>query len=313
MYHSILVPLDGSKFAEQALPLAEAIAKRAGAHLEIVQVHTLFEMTNVSNCWSPYYDPAQDAAFKEGEQAYLDAIASRLQASVSVSSALPTGAVVDGILERVRLAATDLVVMTTHGRGPLNRFWLGSVADQILRHTTVPILLLRPRDDQSNPERTLKRILIPLDGSSLAERVLEPAISLGRLMDAEYTLLRAVEPGFVPYGYPDLSNVSQAEKSWVVNVKQVERDWVEKRKSEAVDYLNKVADRLRHQSLCVQTRVVPCDAVPALLNSASSFDLIAIATHGHGGFKRLLLGSVADKVIRGTVTPVLVYRPTAHD
>ncbi len=95
----------------------------------------------------------------------------------------------------------------------------------------------------------------------------------------------------------------------VANVTAAEKGWREERRAEAVSYLDRVATRLRDESLCVNTQVVECDASAALLRYANGFHLIAIATHGRGGFKRLLLGSVADKVIRGTVTPVLVYRP----
>lgn len=313
MYRSILVPLDGSVFAEGALPIALSIAELCGASVDIMSAHAVFEAGSPTICWGPYYDPAQDAALKAQAQAYLDAIVKRLRkcSSVSVTSALLESAVVDGILARARAVAADLVVMTTHGRGAVSRFWLGSTADSLVRQASIPILLLRSHDRLEEPKAAfgLQRILIPLDGSELAERVLEPAIALGKPRAANYTLIRAVEPGFLPYGYPYLGDVSQPERNWVVNARNMEKDCQEKRKAQAVSYLDCVAKRLRAKSLCVNTQVVECDASAALLQSANSFNLIAIATHGHGGFKRLLLGSVADKVIRGTVTPVLVYRP----
>jgi nucleotide-binding universal stress UspA family protein len=190
------VPLDGSQFAEQALPLALSIANRAGASLEVVQVHVLYAFQEPACSWLPF-DPTEDAIFKEYEQAYLDAIVRRLQktALVPVTSFLASGMIVDGILDRVRTKPADLIVMTTHGRGPMSRFWLGSVAVELVRHGPAPILLVRPQEDSTAPpsELTLKRILIPLDGSDLAEGVLEPAVALGSSMDAEYVLIRAVE------------------------------------------------------------------------------------------------------------------------
>ena len=162
MYHSILVPLDGSQFAEQALPPALSIANRAGATLEVVQVHVLYAFQEPACSWSPF-DPTEDALFKEHEQAYLDAVVRRLEktASVPVTSALMGGLIVDGILERARTKPADLIVMTTHGRGRISRFWLGSVAVELVRHGPTPILLVRPQENSTDrpPEPTFRRIL----------------------------------------------------------------------------------------------------------------------------------------------------------
>jgi nucleotide-binding universal stress UspA family protein len=307
MYHSILVPLDGSQFAEQALPLALNIANRAGASLELVRVHGLYALQDPACGWLPY-SPAEDAVFKEQEQAYLDAITKQLgkTAAVPVTSTLVGGLIEDAILERVRTKPADLIVMTTHGRGPMSRFWLGSVAVELVRHGPVPILLVRPQEDSTvtPPEPTLRRILIPLDGSELAELVLEPATALGSLMDAEYALIRSVEASSLPVGSP-----------FVAELRAVEQRRLEERKTEAQAYLDKVAERLRAKAFRIQTHIVVGEsAAAAVLDVVRSqnIDLVVIATHGRSGFKRLLLGSVADKIVRGTLTPVLVYRPITN-
>lgn len=307
MYRSILVPLDGSPFAEQALPLALSIANHAGACLELLRVQELYSDQDPHACWAPY-DPAAEAALKEREQAYLDATVKRLQtsASVPVTSALVGGLFVkDAILERVRTTAADLIVMTTHGRGPLSRFWLGSVADTLVRHAPAPILLVRPQEVPEDPgtKPALRHVLIPLDGSELAERVLEPAIQLGSLMDAEYTLIHSIELSSLLDGYAIV-----AEPSAILQ----DRD---NRRAAAHAYLDRVAEGLRTRGLRVHTHVVIGQSpVTAVLDLAreKNIDLIAIATHGRTGLKLLLLGSVADKIVRGTLTPVLVYRPTTN-
>jgi nucleotide-binding universal stress UspA family protein len=308
MYQSILVPLDGSQFAEQALPLALSIANRAGASLEVVRVHVLYALQEPACSWLPF-DPREDAIFKEHERAYLDAVVRRLQrtASVPVTSALADGSTVDGILERARTKAADLIVMTTHGRGPMSRLWLGSVAVELVRHGPAPILLVRPQEDSTAPppEPTPRRILIPLDGSELAERVLEPATALGSLVDAEYVLIRAVESSSLPVGCPFVAELTAAEQLRL-----------EKRKAEAEAYLDRVAEGLHAKAFRAQTHVVVGEsAAAAVLDVVRSqnIDLVAIATHGRSGFKRLILGSVADKIVRGTLTPALVYRPTTAD
>jgi nucleotide-binding universal stress UspA family protein len=198
----------------------------------------------------------------------------------------------------------DLVVMTTHGRGPFSRFWLGSVADEFLRRAPVPVLLVRPQETKPDlgREPALRHVLVPLDGSPLAEQILGPAVSLGSLTRADYTLLRVVPPPM--FGVYDAGGFA---------ISPVEEPSLEEQRSHAEAYLDKVAERLRAKSLPVRTQVIvgrqPSEAI---LEEAQTqaIDLIALATHGLQGLQRLLLGSVADKVIRGASIPVLVYRPT---
>jgi nucleotide-binding universal stress UspA family protein len=182
VFRSFLVPLDGSDFAEQALPLAFGIARRAAAALHLVRVHVpsaaLYPVMPMESMGTD-----RDQPLAEAERSYLDGVARRLAATTAapVTSALVHGPVVDGILEQARSQAADLILMTTHGLGPLSRFWLGSVADELVRRSSVPVLLVRPQEPP--PDLTSEvgphRILIPLDGSPLAERVVEPAIALG--------------------------------------------------------------------------------------------------------------------------------------
>jgi len=205
-----------------------------------------------------------------------------------VTTALVYGLTVDAILAHAQAGNADLIVMTTHGRGPARRFFLGSVADELIRRAQVPLLLTRPFEPAPTliPEPLLENMLIPLDGSGLAEQVLGPALVLAQLMEARCTLLRVVEAGAALAG----------------------------RTEEAEVYLQNLIGRLGAQSLRIQTRVVvahhPAEAIGKEAQAQSS-DLIALATHGRGGARRMLLGSVADKVIRGTSLPVLVYRPLA--
>ena len=215
MYRSLLVPLDGSQFAEQALPLALSIANRSGATLEVVQVHVLYAFQNP--LVAGHLSIQRRMRYSRSTNRHIwTLVVRRLEktASVPVTSALMGGLIVDGILERARTKPADLIVMTTHGRGRMSRFWLGSVAVELVRHGPAPILLVRPQEDSTGlpPEPTFRRILIPLDGSELAEQVLEPAIALGSLMDAEYTLIRAVERSLFPDGFRVAAERSAVEQ-----------------------------------------------------------------------------------------------------
>jgi nucleotide-binding universal stress UspA family protein len=120
MFRTILVPLDGSPFAEQALPWALGIARRAGARLDLMRCHVLYALKDPGAAWLPY-NPAEDAEGRRQEQRYLDATAGYLAAvsPVPMSTTVAQGLEADGILGRVRAAGADLVVMTTHARGPL--------------------------------------------------------------------------------------------------------------------------------------------------------------------------------------------------
>lgn len=301
MFHTIEVPLDGSPFAEQALPHTLGIVRRAGAALDLVHVHVLhFSEGHRPARFS--YDPEVDKEQKRQERLYLEDAAKKLTAvsPVSVTAAVVTGLDAEGILQRAQYEKADLIVMATHARGPLGRFFVGGVADELIRQAAVPVLLVHPRDPAPGlvPEPLLEHVLVPLDGSSLAERVLGPALDLVRLWDGRCTLLRVIEGSpATTAGQPNRSRPPEGEQEAVAQA-----------------YLEKIAGRLREEGMAVQTRVVVAPhAAPAILEEAQAqlCDFIALATHGRSGLSRMLFGSIAEKVIRGASTPVLVYRPAS--
>jgi nucleotide-binding universal stress UspA family protein len=305
---SILVPLDGSDVAEHALPTALSLARRHRAALHLVRVYV--PVAAVYGAHALRYDETLDREFMAQARDYLDGVVTRLAdvGGVRAGSALLGGMVADTISQHATALGADLIVMTTHGRGPLARFWLGSVSDELARRAGVPVLFVRP--SAASPdlagEPLLRRVLIPLDGSELAESILQPVLALGDPDQTEYTLLQVVMPAELSYG-PAGGRVSGLQES----LKQL-REVDELEAKRARDYLEPLAQRLRERSTAVSTRVA-CNERPAtaILDDASVHapDLIALATHGRGGLKRLVLGSVADKVLRGAETAVLVYRP----
>jgi len=301
MFRKVVVALDGTPFAEQALPYALGIVRRAAATLDLVHVHVLhvLEEHKVARF---SYDPAFDKEHQRKELLYLESTAKSL---VSVSPVPWTAAVVsgldsEGILQRVQDGKADLIVTTTHGRGPLGRLFVSGVTDELIRQAPVPVLVVHPRDPAPGlvPEPLLEHVLVPLDGSPLAERILEPALNFVRLWEGRCTLLRVIEASpSTTAGSPHGPHPPEQEQ-----------------KVAAEAYLEKIAGPLREQGTAVQTRVVVAPhAAPAILEEAQAqrCDFIALATHGWGGLKRMLLGSVTDKVVRGSSLPVLAYRPTA--
>ena len=314
MFHTILTPLDGSTFGEHALPLALSIARRSGASLRLLHVvpppASIYSESPLFSEDS-YLESYVREQYRSASLAYLNAVAKRLTGLTAPGATriVVEGEVRDAIHAQAELAPADLVVMTTHGRGPLGRFWLGSAADELVRTLSMPVLLVRPREGVADLEREadLKRILVALDGSTLAEQILEPAVALGALTGAEFTLVRVVRPvviGAYALGAGGLGQLA-------VGMEQLEAEH-KRRCEQAENYLEEIAARLRVRKLTVRTHVAT-EEQPAvgILQEAqkADADLIALATHGRRGLSRLFLGSVADKVVRGGRLPVLLLRP----
>jgi nucleotide-binding universal stress UspA family protein len=301
MYRSLLVPLDGSPSAEPALPVALSITRRAGATLNLVSVQVPFP---------PVYgegiarlDNPLEAEARQKARSYLGAVVQRISAvsPVPAAATLLDGPVAESLYRQATTTEVDLVVMTVIGAGPWTRLWLGSVADELVRRLPMPLLLLRPQEPapEMGREPTIKYILLPLDGSEAAEQVVEPAAALGTLMQAEFTLLRVVNP------VAPLTDVGSGSPSQSSQTRE------EQLQAEAQAYLDRVAEQLQARSLPVQTRVVVHEhpAVAILNEHTHDIDLMAFTTRGHRALPWLFLVSTADKLLRGASTPVLVQRP----
>jgi nucleotide-binding universal stress UspA family protein len=302
MIRNILLPLDGSPFSEHALPMAVDLAVRSGARLHLVQVHEP-PATQVYPDGLPVYDERWDGAMRAQSEEYLrsQAQACMEKAGISPVTELLDGSVTQALCAYAAEVGTDLIIMTTHGRGGISRAWVGSVADSLVRRAAVPILLIRPKEQELAWDRRgeERHILVPLDGSELSEGILDPAMTVGGMLGARYTLLRVVLP--VPFvADPQVAGVAFAEGG------------AEQSRRSALAYLEEVASRLRARGATVNVETV-FHTVPALgildFAATHAVDMVAMATHGRGGWSRVALGSVADKVMRGTMMPVMLFRP----
>lgn len=317
MFRLIQVPLDGSSFAEHALPLAVGLAQRDGAGIQVVRVHVpsveiyLTRHEYLSRRGS-LFDNLDRELLKHARE-HVDAVATSLaeDTGVRATPVLLKGPVPEMIAQHASSSEADLLIMTTQGRGPLARFWFGSVANSLVRLSPIPILFVRPQEktpDVAQPP-TIRHVLIPLDGSNLAEQALDPALSLGDAEQVEFTLLRVV-PAVIPAVNDPVRGRENTglRTSWHEQLHDLMREL----EAEAQDYLERLAERWRANSLKVHTQVIAHEQpASAILDTALSLgaDAIAMTTRGQGGLKRLLLGSVADKVIRGATRPVLICPP----
>ena len=302
MLQSLLVPLDGSEFSERTLPLAHGLAKATGASLHLAHVHVSHAPDHfLSNTQFHYegLDLAEyEARHRDEEKAYLADVEGRLGGGAPVDTALLEGRVAEQIAAYAADVGADMVLMTTHGHTGVSRMWLGSVADALIRETDLPILVIHPGEEGSVPKDVLsfRHILVPLDGSDLSASILEPATELARATGARITLVHVVSSTAV----------------LGARIFPLMPDDITPAMEKAQAHLESVAADLRALELDVSVHVqeheAPARAICGLGKSLGA-DVIALATHGYGGLKRALLGSVADKVLRGSPLPLLVQRP----
>jgi nucleotide-binding universal stress UspA family protein len=301
VYNRILVPVDRSAFAENALPWAVAIARQSGGTIHLVIVHT--------SLWPETARPASvspgsgfDAVLVREEQEYIEALARSVGADhdVATTAALLDGPVAPAIARYCRENRIGLVVMSTHGHGGFKRAWLGSTADRLLRRLRVPVLLIRPADSIAppSPQREFHDALVALDGDPAAEHALYAAVGLPFASAARCTLLRVAQVPIMP------------GSSFIPDTARDNREEMESRAAEAGEYLAVLAIEASHHWDVVHQHVVAAyRTADAILDEADSTgaDLIVVGTHARGHLGRAVLGSVADKIIRGATVPVLVF------
>ena len=296
MYEKLLIPLDGSPAAERALSFVDVLQRVVRVPIELVYAVDVSFIT--AHGKARFVDFLIDEAERSG-RAYLRGVATELK-RFEVRCTVEQGKPADVIIER-GAAANTLIVMATHGRSGIHRWLLGSVAEKVLRGTSAPLLLLRSTEgDRWKPGVTVKSIIVPLDGSLLAESALATATEMAISLDAEMVLIRAYElPAEAYYGKEDyLPNydILKAEGRAAANA-----------------YLEEKAEAIRARGVKIVTKLV-ADGLPAdqIIGCAANYpdSLLAMSSHGRSGLRRWALGSVTETVVRHTRQPVLVLRAT---
>ena len=301
MVDSVLVPLDGSAFAEQALPWAACLARATGARLELVRVHDPVPPWTLPMEGAVVMSPS-DPEIRATEEQYLANCVARLEEGGFPRSTwtLLEGEVAEVIARHAEQQGFGLVVAATHGRGALSRIWLGSVSDALVRRLTVPLLLIRPSEVATVPcTESFRSVLVALDGSAAAESALTAVFDLCPTEGIELLLVRVVSPVVLP------------TDATLPAAPAVDETLTENLAAQARLYLEAVASRLRARGARVSTRVIVEPGVAStVLHEAvrGGVELIALTTHGAKGMRRLVLGSVADKILRGADRPVLLIR-----
>jgi nucleotide-binding universal stress UspA family protein len=285
--------------AEQVVPYARTFARGLKLPVELlaaVDVESL--LTSVET--ARFFDNLVEEESRKSK-AYLERIAERFAGS-RVKRSVEQGSAAEAIIEKAAADESTLIAMTTHGRSGLNRWLLGSVAEKVLRATTNPLLLVRASPEgKAEGEATLESVVVPLDGSELAEHALPTVTEIAKKLRLEVFLFRAYRN---PYG-PFVTGAGY----YAVNADEL----IASVRDEARNYLEEKMAELKKQgidelSYLLQEGVAADEIVS--MGSHIPDSLIVMCSHGRSGMKRWALGSVTETVMRHSRSPVLVLRPT---
>ena len=331
MFKKILVSLDGSEIAESILPFVSTIA--SGLNIPVVLATVVdpdaidaspvsFQTTQkpqlglptsgplvVSDRSSPdtpaVYRTQLEETAKVAAENSLRKVALRLSdAGVEASVTSSLGSAAEEIVRLAERQGCDLIAMATHGRSVLGRAVLGSVTDKVVHSSHIPTLTLTPEGVESWWQKgvALSRVIVPLDGSDLAETALPYARALALGLSLEIVLVRAVKPRHIYdlYAYYPYVGTEDLE----IEVEQ-----------SVSEYLETIAADLRSSGLNARWEVLKGQYAAAIVDFAKGAyeDIVVLTTHGHSGLTRWVLGSVTEALVRSSGDPVLLLPPGPAD
>ena len=298
MFSRMLIPLDGSETAENVLPYGRRLAAVAHVAVELLGV---VEMADIAGDIAANQATYAEALIREAVRnstEYLESVA-RTFRNGKVRCTVEQGRPQDVITAAAAAESDTLIAMATHGRSGVSRWLLGSVTEKVLRGTSNPLLVVRaPGDSKTDGEAVLSSVIVPLDGSDIAETILSPVAALAKALEMQVILLRVYGVPLATYGEDDYYVPDYLEL----------KDQI---KDEADSYLNSRAGLLRQQGVAeVSTVIIEGSAADAIISLARKTpdNLVAMSPYGRSGLQRWILGSVTEKVVRHCEDPVLIVR-----
>ena len=324
MYERIMVPLDGSKLAEVSLPCVEEISGRFGS-----------EVIVVGAC------EAATSKYRHVHQCYLSSVSEDIARRIKEHYGVAEGEVkvrpvmlaehpeeeIIGLASSVKLLGhpaaeiidyadkhhVGLIVMATHGYSGVKRWTLGSVADTIVRGSSKPVLLIRAEDGQPavREKEMCTKMVVPLDGSKLAEAALtcieEVRSRLAPELKVEVCLLHVIPLSTHIAG----GHSGESYLDYLCDERkdgEMAKDYLDKARA----YLDKTGQRLKDKGVVVRSEVRVGKAAEEIIKFANEINsgVVVMSTHGRSGFNRLVLGSIADRVLRLANIPVMLIRPS---
>jgi nucleotide-binding universal stress UspA family protein len=293
MIERIIVPVDGSTLSEQAIPFGSLLARTFSCPIEIVHVIELPMYVTIA-------DPAATVS-PDAVTAYLTSLTERLPLGMQARTVVVDGRPARELLALANETSGSMIVMATHGRGGLPRALLGSVADKVVRGSSVPVGLVRAADLPLPLPDKLTRIAIPLDGSELSEEALRVGIDLANRTGATLLLVRVIEPIVVSPPSCDMYGAMSMDPHMVEEI-------ITELKEDARASLSTWADTISDDGIPVEWVMSEGRPITEILRHAVEHraDLIMTTTHGRGGLSRIFLGSVATGLINHSPLPLIV-------
>lgn len=293
MYRQLLVPLDGSKTAENVLPYARFLAAKLKLPIKLLSIVEIPGSLAAEK--TIYLDSLVERAVTVNHE-YLNRIAKSL-AGVSVTIEVEKGNPEEIILARAEADEKILIAMATHGRSGIARWLLGSVAEKVVREVKNPLFLVRAKEEaKTDGQAAFNSIIVPLDGSKLAECVLPYVVELAKAIKLKIVLVQIFT----------LKQIIHTYKDYIPDFDALERS----SKSGASRYLQEKEEQLKKAGLDVSSLAAEGEAAETIIELAngSPDSLIAMCTHGHSGIRRWMLGSITEKVVRHAGNPLLAIR-----
>ncbi len=295
MYKNLLVPLDGSNLAEAALPAAASIARAFNSTVTLLhiiekdapeEIHKEHHLTN-----------AKEA------KAYLEETAGRaFPQKTRIRTHVHTAAVADVVNSIVHHAhkelQPDLIILCSHGRSGMHNLVSGSIAQQVVAQSTIPVLLVKPRRESFN-QFNLRRILVPLDNESIHDASLPPTLELAKAFHAELDLICVV---------PTLGTLPGEKAATGSMLPSATAAYLNMEEERAQKHLQDHLDDLQKKSIQASAEIARGDPAVEITRQAETTlaDLIVFGTHGNAGMEAFWRRSVTASVILRTETPTLL-------
>jgi nucleotide-binding universal stress UspA family protein len=302
MFERILVPLDGSPRAELILIQVARILRREDS--ELLFLRTVSPVSDLHK--SEEKESSMDAARHAGEQYIQDLVKRFKERGAQARGRVIAGSAAETILEVAEEEGSTMIAMTTHGRTGLPRWLMGSVAEKVVRASSVPVLLIRAF--RSTPpgatvpataeELPFRKLLVPTDGSPASLAVVGPAGELAALFASEIVVFHVERPYVAP------GAILPGMEAGTISMPS------QPTPSQEDEMTRKAAEGFRQAGLHVTRLTVLGDPASEIIDQGSrpGVDLIALATHGRSGFSRWLTGSVTERVLRHADVPLLIVR-----
>jgi nucleotide-binding universal stress UspA family protein len=313
MFKKMLVPLDGSKLAEEVFPYAKALASRLRLELHFLNVSLLEESATLP-MRQTYVEKMAEIVSSQINEYPKRTESQNENTPVMAFGKAVIGYPPDEILKYADANEIDIILIATHGHSGIKRWMLGSVAHKIIHASKVPVWLVRSGvpNDIIFDQQAQRTILVPLDGSKMAESVLPYAEALVKQrgpVPIEIVLLSVCEPDLLP----EISYYIQTEypPSRPLKHEEYVKQETEKTIQACRSYLAQMAAKLAQKEIKVRTEVLTGNPSEELIKYANKnqLQLIVMASHGRSGFSHLTIGSVAEKVLYGVNVPVFLITP----